>query len=338
MAEETADFSGAQKAAIFLLSLGEEGAANVMRHMQPKEVQAIGEAMANLGAVSDNHVQSVVSSFATEVEQVSPFGVGAEDFTRRVMVDALGETKARTVLGQVMQKGQSRGLESLKWMDARAVTALLKNEHPQITAMVLASLDAEHAAAVLKLYPEEKRADVVYRLATLDEVDDKAMHELDQILEKQINTVPQTPPTTIDGIGAVAGILNHLEPDYESNIMDSLKEIDDELQEKVSDMMFVFDDLMSVDDRSMQRLLREISVDNLVIALKGVDNSVKEKFFNNMSSRAAEMLKEDLDSKGPVKVTEVQAAQKEILTAASKLAEEGEITLGSKGGGGDTVA
>jgi flagellar motor switch protein FliG len=336
MTDHPTGLSGSQRAAIFLLGVGEESAASIMRHMDPREVQRVGEAMTSLSNVSNEQLEAVVSEFSDQIEHVNALNIGTEDFTRRVMVGALGETKARNMLSKVMRKSNSKGVEALKWMDARPVAALLSKEHPQIAAIVLSSLEAPHAAEVLALISADRRADIIYRLATLELIDAGAMHELDQILEKQLGGLQELPPSSVNGVGVAASILNHLESSLESAIMDSLKERDEVVGEKVRELMFVFEDLLSVNDRGMQRLLRDIAVDRLVVALKGVNKNVQDKFFNNMSSRASEMLREDMESKGPVKLSEVEEAQKEILTIAASLAEEGEIILGG-GGGGDTV-
>lgn len=332
MAEVESELSGVQRAAIFLLGVGETGAASIMKHMAPKEVQSVGEAMASLSEVSNEQVASVVQEFSEKVSEVNSIGIGAGDFTRRVMVQALGENKARSMLSGVMQGSKSKGMDALKWMDARSVAGLIKNEHPQIIAIVLVSLEGDQAAQVLPLLPSEIRADVMLRVARLDLIDPSALQELDQVLEKQLGKSQKFPHTSVNGMTTAAAIMNHMDSAQETELMDSMKEVDNELSEKINDLMFVFDNLMNVDDRGMQRLIREISVDSLVIALKGVDERVKNKFFDNMSSRAAEMLKEDLEAKGPIKLSEVEEAQKEILNIATKLADDGEISLGSSGG------
>lgn len=336
MAEAVSELSGVQRAAIFLLGVGEEGAAAIMKHMAPKEVQSVGEAMAGLSDISNEQVAAVVQEFSEKVSKVNPIGIGAGDFTRRVMVQALGENKARSMLSKVMPgNSSSKGMDALKWMDARSLAGLIKREHPQIIAIVLVSLEGDHAAQVISLLPTDIRADVMLRIAKLDLIDPAALQELDQILEKQLGNSQKFPPTSVEGMNTAAAILNNLDSTVEAELMESMKQVDSELSEKINDMMFVFDNLLDVDDRGMQRLIREISVDSLVIALKGVDDRVKDKFFNNMSSRAAEMLKEDLEAKGPIKLSEVEEAQKEILTIATRLADDGEISLGK--GGGDFV-
>ncbi|MEZ5569429.1 MAG: flagellar motor switch protein FliG [Halioglobus sp.] len=334
-AESAGNLTGAQRAAIFLLGLGEEGAAAIMRHMEPKEVQRVGEAMAGLRDVSNEQIATVVQDFSEKIASVSPIGIGSDDFTRRVLVEALGEKRARSMLNKVMQDKNSTGMDALKWMDARSVAGIIRHEHPQITALVLASLEPDHAAQVLALLPMETRPDILMRIARLELVDPSALQELDRVLEKQLVGDQEAPPTTVDGLNTAAAILNHVDSGDESLLLDSMKKLDGELGEKIQELMFVFENLMALDDRGMQRLIREIATDKLVIALKGVDDDLKNKFFKNMSSRAADMLKEDLEAQGPVKLADVEAQQKEILTIAAELAEAGEIFLGK--GGDDFV-
>lgn len=325
---EAEELNGAQRAAIFLLGLGENGAASVMRHMEPKEVQRVGEAMTSLPEINDEQIDEVIKEFSDSVAKISPLSIGANNFTRRVMVQALGENKARNVLSQVMQGEGARGVDALKWMDARSVAGLIRDEHPQIVTIVLASLDGDHAAQVMELLPEDVRKESLRRIARLELIDPAAMEELDQILEVQLRKSDSLPPTPIDGPNRAANILNNLNSSMENTLLNELNEDDSELCEKVRDLMFVFENLLGVDDRGMQRIVREISVDSLVIALKGVSAAVQDKFFNNMSSRAADMLKEDIEAKGPVKLSEVEKAQKAILSVALRLADEGEISLG----------
>lgn len=335
MADAAPELTGPERAAIFLLGMGEQGAAAVMRHMAPKEVQSVGEAMAGLKDISNEQIATVVQDFSEKVNAVSPIGIGADDFTRRVMVEALGEKKARSMLNKVMTGASTKGMDALKWMDARSVAEVIRDEHPQIIALVLASLEGEHAAKVLGLLAAEIRTDVVMRIARLELIDPAALQELDQVLERQLDNTQEFPPTSVDGLSTAAAIVNSLETAEEAELLEAVKKIDTELGDKIQDLMFVFENLMTLDDRGMQRLIRDISVDNLVVALKGVDQELQERFFKNMSSRAAEMLKEDMEAKGPVKLADVEEQQKEILTIAAKLAEEGEIFMGK--GGDDFV-
>ena len=336
MAENLSKLSGAQRAAIFLLGVGEESAANIMKHMEPREVQRVGEAMATLSGITDEDLVAVLDDFRESAESINPLTIGAPDFVQRVMVKALGEDKARGVMSKVLPgKAKTRGIEALKWMDARAVCALIAEEHPQIIAIVLSSLDEDHAAAILKELPKQLRTEVMLRVARLQMIDPGALEELDRVLEKQLGRIKKTPPRSVDGVASAAAIMNNVDAELESNVLDSMREKDEDLSERVSELMFVFDDLAALDDRGMQRMIREISVDTLVIALKGVDVDLQEKFFANMSSRAADMLREDIEAKGPIRLAEVEAAQKDILGTAKQLADDGEIMLGK--GGNDFV-
>ncbi len=332
MNDEARELTGSSKAAVFLLGLGEQSAAEVLRHMGPKEVQKVGAAMASLKDISNRQVQSVVASFTSEANALSSLGVGTEDYVRNVMVQALGEQRAKGVINRVLLGRDSKGIESLKWMEARAVASVIRAEHPQIIAIVLAYLDSDHAAEVLKYLPETIRADAMLRIARLDTIHPSALTELDDILEKQFSAASNSQVSSVGGAKTAAKILALLDGETESNISDSIQAIDKDLSDRIRDLMFVFDNLLELDDRGVQRLLREIGSDILVLALKGADAPMQNKIFNNMSKRAAEMLREDLESRGPVRLSEVETAQKEILAVASRLSEEGEIMLGNKGG------
>lgn len=331
-AASTGKFSGVDRAAIFLLSLGEADAAQILRHMGPKEVQKVGSAMAAMANVSREQVQAILGDFIEMVESQTALGVGSEEYIRRVMVDALGEEKAGTLIDRILLGRNTKGLESLKWMDARAVAEIIRLEHPQIIAIVLSYLDSDHAADVLTYLPERVRIDVLMRIATLDGIQPAALAELDEIMERQFSGSNNVKSSSVGGIKAAANILNFIDSSMEGEIMELVKDADAELGQKIQDLMFVFDNLADVDDQGIQALLREVSSDNLIIALKGADETVREKVFKNMSKRAAEMLRDDLEAKGPVRVSDVENAQKEILTIARRMAEAGEIVLGSKGG------
>jgi len=320
-----------QKAAILLMTIGEESAAEVLKHMGPKEVQRIGVAMANISDVSKDIVRQVMVDFIGTVNEKTSFGVGAGEYVRNVLTNALGEEKAAGIIDRILLGGNASGLESLKWMDPRAVVDLVRNEHPQIIAIILSYLDSDQAAEVLSGMPEKVRSDLLLRIATLDGVQPAAMKELNNTLEKQLKGNSRVQSSRIGGVKAAANILNFVESGIESSIMEKIKETDNDLGQEIQDLMFVFDNLIDVDDRGIQTLLREISTDHLLLALKAADDDLKEKIFSNMSSRAAEMLKDDLEAKGPVRLSEVEAAQKEILNIARRLADEGQIALGGSG-------
>ncbi|PHX45892.1 flagellar motor switch protein FliG [Pseudomonas sp. NZIPFR-PS5] len=283
------------KAAILLLTLGETDAAQVLRHMGPKEVQRVGVAMAQMRNVHREQVEQVM--------------------------------RDRILLG-----GNTSGLDSLKWMEPRAVADVIRFEHPQIQAIVVAYLDADQAGEVLSHFDHKVRLDIILRVSSLNTVQPAALKELNQILEKQFSGNANTSRTTLGGIKRAADIMNFLDSSIEGQLMDSIREVDEDLSTQIEDLMFVFNNLSDVDDRGIQALLREVSSDVLVLALKGSDDAIKEKIFKNMSKRAAELLRDDLEAKGPVRVSDVEGAQKEILTIARRMAEAGEIVLGGKGG------
>jgi len=332
MAETERLGKGAERAAVLLLALGEQAASNILKHMNPKEVQKVGVAMASLSNVSTSQVETVMIDFIRTVESQTALGVGSEEYTRKVMVSALGEDKAGSLMDRILTGATTKGLEALKWMDPKAVAEIIRSEHPQIIAIVLSYLESDQSAQVLSMLPERTQPDILMRIASLDGIHPGALKELDEILEKQFSGNNNVKSTTVGGKRAAADILNLIDASKGNKIMDSIKESDMDLGQKIEDLMFVFDNLIDVDDRGIQALLREVSSDSLILALKGADEPIKEKIFKNMSKRASEMLREDLEAKGPVKLSEVEVAQKEILAIARRMAEAGEIALGGQGG------
>jgi flagellar motor switch protein FliG len=324
--------TGTERAAIFLLSLGEQEATEVMKHMGAKDVQRIGAAMTQLQNVSRNDVSKVLSDFSLSVEGQTSLGVGVDEYLRKVLVGALGEDKARGVIDRILFGRSSKGLEALKWMDPRAVAELIRQEHPQIIAIVMAYLDSDQAAEVLNLFPDPLRADVVLRIATLDGIQPTALHELDEVIEKQFaGRTGALKTSVLGGVKSAANILNFMDSSAEANVVALISKADESLGNKIQELMFVFDDIVQIDDRGMQEVLRAVPSDKLLLAIKGAEESLKQKIFKNMSQRAAEMLKDDLEAKGPVRLSEVEAAQKEILAIVRKMSEAGTIQLGGKG-------
>jgi flagellar motor switch protein FliG len=302
--------------------------------MAPKEVQKIGAAMAALSNVSRDQVGTVLETFTKEIENQTAIGVGSDEYIRKVLVQALGQDKAGGVIDRILLGGSSKGLEALKWMDPRAVAELIRLEHPQIIAIILSYLDSDQAADIVVHFPERVRIDVIQRIATLDGIQPSALQELNEIMEKQFsgNNTSNVKSSSVGGVKAAANILNLTETSKQAEIIASIKEGDEKLAQQIEDQMFVFEDLVEIDDRGIQALLREISSDSLIIALKGADETMKEKIFKNMSKRAAEMLRDDLEVRPPVRLSEVETAQKEILGVARRLSDSGEIALGGKGG------
>lgn len=318
-------------AAILLMSLGEADAAQILKHMGPKEVQRVGTAMAQMHDISQEQVEAVTAEFLEAVGGQTGLGLGADEYIRTMLTQALGEDKAASLIDRILVGGNTTGLDTLKWMESRSVADVIRYEHPQIQAIVVSYLDADQAAEVLCNLDEKVRLDVVMRVAALETVQPQALQELNDILEKQFSGSSSTKTSKIGGVKQAAEIMNYMDSSIEAELMDSIKELDADLGTEIEDLMFVFDNLKDVDDRGIQVLLREVSSDVLIIALKGADDEVKEKIFKNMSKRAAELLRDDLEAKGPVKLSEVETAQKDILTIARRLADAGEIVLGGSG-------
>jgi len=324
--------SGVQRAAVLLMSMGSENAAEVLKHLNPKEVQALGAAMATLDNVNKATMETVMDQFVTEVNNQTSVGIGSEDYIRDMMVNALGEDKATSMIDRILLGSGNKGLESLKWMDARQVAEVIRLEHPQIIAIVLSYLDPDQSSDVLKMLPERARPDILMRVASLEGIPPSALQELDKIMEKQFSGTQNVSQNSMGGFKTAANILNFMDSSIESSIMESIGEHDQEMQDGISELMFVFENLNEVDDRGIQALLREISTDTLTLALKGADEGLKDKILKNMSKRASEMLREDMEARGPVRLSEVETAQKEILSTARRLADDGEINLGGSGG------
>jgi len=332
MSEMPTKYDGVERAAILLLSLGEGEASAVLKHMGPKEVQKLGTAMSTLQNVTRNDVSNVLSYFSQEVETHTALGVGNDEYIRNVLVQALGDDKANSIIDRVLMGGKTKGLETLKWMDPRSVAEIIRLEHPQIIAIVLAYLDPDHAAEVIALFPERVRTDILMRIASLDGIPPSALAELNLILEKQFaGSTTNVKTSSVGGVKTAANILNSMEGSIEADIIEKVKEIDADLGQQLQDNMFVFENLLEIDDRGIQALLREISSESLILGLKAAPDALKEKVFKNMSKRAAEMLRDDMEVRGPVKLSEVEGAQKEILAIARRMADAGDISLGGKG-------
>ncbi|MCW8883865.1 MAG: flagellar motor switch protein FliG [Motiliproteus sp.] len=320
-----------QRAAVLLMSLGESDAAEILKHLGPKEVQRIGTAMSQLADVQQDQVETVLADFLNAVGNQTGLGVGSDDYIRSVLNQALGEDKAGGLIDRILKGANTKGLDTLKWMEARQVADIIRFEHPQIQAIVVSYLDADQAAEVVGQFDEKVRLDILMRISALETVQPNALQELNDILERQFagNTTAKT--TDMGGVKVVADIMNFFDTGTEANVMESIKEVDEDLGNEIQDLMFVFANLADVDDRGIQVILREISTDVLVVALKGADTALQEKVFKNMSKRAAELLRDDLEASPPVRVSDVETAQKEILTVARRLADDGEIMLGGSG-------
>lgn len=322
---------GVMRSAILMLALGEDEAAEVMKFLSPKEVQKLGAAMATMKSVGHEQVNTVVTEFLTVAEQSSSFGLDSDEYIRTVLNKALGEDKASGLLNRILQSRDSSGIESLKWMDAPTVAEFIKNEHPQIIATILVHLEPDQASSVIGFFDDRLRQDVMLRIATLDGVKPIALRELNDVMTKLLTGNENIKKQTMGGIKVAAEIMNFMNGENEASVMEGLKTYDEEMAQKIMDQMFVFDNIMDIDDKGIQVILKEVQSETLIVALKGTTDEIREKIFKNMSSRAAEMMKEDLETKGPVKLSEVEAQQKAILVIVRRLADEGQIQLAGKG-------
>ncbi|OXS94871.1 flagellar motor switch protein FliG [Pandoraea apista] len=322
---------GLQRSAILLMSLGEDEAAEVFKYLAPREVQKLGAAMASLRQVTRDQIADVLQDFVLEAEQHSALSLDSSEYIRSVLNKALGNDKAAGLIERILQGGDTSGIEGLKWMDSTAVAELIRHEHPQIIATILVHLDRDQASEVLALFTERLRNDVVLRIATLDGIQPAALRELNDVLTKLLSGSENIKRSPMGGVRTAAEILNYLGGVHEESVIEAVRNYDSDLAAKIVEEMFVFENLLDVEDRSIQVLLKEIESESLIIALKGAPVELREKFFKNMSARAAELLREDLESRGPVRVSEVEAEQKKVLQVVRRLADQGAIMIGGRG-------
>lgn len=326
------DDRGVEDAAIMLMSLGEEQAAEVFKHLTPKEVQRLGEAISRTRTVARERFEAVVQRFTSLAQAEHMIVPDNNAYVKTVLRKALGEERAELLLDRILQGSDVSGIESLKWMDPQSVSEMLRHEHPQIVAAILAHLEPDQASAVLKKLPERQRNEIAMRVATLDGIQPAALKDLNDVLGRVLSGGERKRMSALGGVKAAAEILNLVGSPIESSMLEFIRETDPELAQKIADNMFIFDDLAKVDDKGIQILLKEVQSESLVIALKGASPELREKIFRNMSTRAAETLREDLEARGPVRLSEVETEQKELIKIARRLADEGEIVIG---GGGD---
>jgi flagellar motor switch protein FliG len=328
------DEDGLQDSAILLMSLGEEEAAEVFKHLTPKEVQRLGETIAKMKVIPRERVESVLERFTADASDQSMLVNDTDEYVKSVLRKALGEDKANLLIDRILQGGDVSGIESLKWMDPGSVAELLRNEHPQIIAAILVHLEFDQSAEVLRHFAERQRHEVMIRIATLDGIQPSALKDLNEVLSKVLAGGDKLRKASLGGVKTAAEIINMMGSAIEGPMLDYIRQADPDLAQKIMDNMFTFDDLMKIDDRGIQTLLKEVQTESLIIALKGATPELREKIFSNMSSRAAETLREDLESRGPVRLSEVEAEQKELLKIVRRLADEGQIVLSLGGDDG----
>jgi flagellar motor switch protein FliG len=325
---ELDNMSGVQRAAVLMLLLGEQQAAEIIRFLNPKEVQALGGAMVSVSDLSQEAVNAVLDEFVATIKKQTNLGLGTTDYVEKVFKRALGDDKAASVLGRIMPGQGSKGLEILSWMDARSIAEMIRDEHPQVTAIILSVLEHSVAADVLNFLPSESRAEIIQRVANLETVQPSAMEELEAIMKKQFSNNSSAKSSSFGGLKAAAKIMNFTKTELEASVMGGLSEIDPELMQKIQDNMFTFENLVGVDNRGIQVLMRNVEPDLLMIGLKGASDAVKDKFFGNMSERARGMFRDDMEAKGPLRIADVEDAQKTIMRIARKLSDAGDLVLG----------
>ena len=333
-AKELAAMSTTERAAVLMLLLGEQQASDIIRYLNPKEVQALGASMVAVSDLSQEAVNAVLDEFVATIKRQTNLGLGTTDYVEKVFRRALGDDKAASVLGRITPGHGSKGLEILSWMDARSIADMIQDEHPQVVAIILSVLEHEVAADVLIFLPPDSRAEVMQRVANLETVQPSAMEELESIMKKQFSNNSSAKSSSFGGIKAAAKIMNLTKAELESAVMKKLGEMDADLTQKIQDNMFTFENLTGVDNKGIQVLMRNVEPDLMMSALKGANEEVKEKFLGNMSERARGMFKDDMEAKGPMRLADVEVTQKTIMRIARKLADSGDLVLG---GGADYV-
>ncbi|MGZ8095546.1 MAG: flagellar motor switch protein FliG [Methylosarcina sp.] len=331
MSSTEVNLNGIERASLLLFALGQKRAAEILKYLEPREVEMIGASMVSLRDISPDMVNVVLDEFVVTVKKQTALGVDSEEYIRNVLMNALGSDKAEIIIDRILIGGRSKGINQLKWMDTRSIADLVRSEHPQIVANILSLLEAQRAADVIMCLPEEVRPNLLMRIASLEGVPLAALRELDEIMEEQLAGNESIKSSFVGGVNVAANILNHMDSPVSTHLLEEISGSSSELAQKIQDKMFIFEDLVNLDDRGMQTLLREVATDRLLLALRGVGEVLKNKIFNNMSKRAADMLREDLEAAPPAKLSEVELAQKEILTIVRNLADSGAIVFG----GGD---
>lgn len=327
------DQSGTMRAAQLLMVLGEDNAAQILRQLNASEIEKLGAAMTSMSQVSNQQAGSVLELFVHQIESDNSIRLRAGDYTRKVMISALGEQQAMGVLSKISMAADTGALEQLGELDSSLIADIIREEHPQIQAITLSYLEADQASAVLSALPEDDLMDIVVRMASIESIDPKALNALNTSLRSQMDGLVSRQSTVTEGVKTVANILNTMDPELEQQIMEKVNEADEELAQRIAEVMYVFEDLLKIPDRDFQTVLREISTDRLSLAMKGADEDLKNKVFKNMSSRAAEIFAEDMETLGPVKISDVEDAQKEIMEIIKRLGDNGDITLSQDSAG-----
>ncbi|NVK31762.1 MAG: flagellar motor switch protein FliG [Gammaproteobacteria bacterium] len=336
MSEAAESLSGIDKAAILLMAVGPETASKVVSNLSPAEVERLGIRMSNMGGITRELVEGSLRKFVEEIREQTSLGVRSEDYLKAMLVAALGDERAKMLIDRITINGRTKGLDALKWMEPRAMADLIRSEHPQIIALILSFISDQQAGKVLSMLPPELRSDIVMRIAMLDDVPPQAVRELDRVLEMHTASRASEQQSNLagegeerGGVSSAAAIMNALPPEVCEDVLEQIRKEDERLSSTIKEKMFIFEDLINVDDRGIQSLLREVTTEDLVMALKGASDMMNQKILKNMSQRAAELLRDDMDAKGPVRLSEVEDAQRRICDSAQQMADEGRLMLGS---------
>ena len=328
---ELQTMTSTERAAVLMLLMGETQASDIIKYMNPREVQALGSSMVGVVDLSQETVSAVLDDFVSTIKQQTNLGLGTTDYVESVLKRALGDDKASTVLSRILPSGSTKGLEILRWMDPRAIADMIINEHPQVIAIILSVLEYDVAADVINFLPKDRRGEIMQRVAKLETVQPSAMEELERIMAEQFSTNSSAQSSSFGGVKTAAKIMNFVKVDLETEIMKSLTDIDEDLTLQIQDNMFTFENLSMVDNRAIQVMMRNIDSDLLMVALKGASEETRDKFFDNMSQRAKAMFIDDMESKGPMRISDVEDAQKNIMRIARKLSDAGELVLAGRG-------
>ena len=323
----SANLTDLEKSAVVIMLIGQETAAQIVKFLSPPEINRLSAAMTRISAVPREAAASVLREFGELMRQDGSLGLDGHDYIRGVLEHALGAEKADRLLGRLKQGGYVEGIEAVKWQDPRDLAEVIKAEHPQIVAMISAHLDPEQAQALMQYLPDELVEQVIPRLAMLEALPPTAIQELSESLEHLLTGEPQQARLSVGGIDVAAKLLNRLGPARSQRVLSTIANVDPELAQALTDRMFVFEDIFEIDDRSLQVLLRTVDQKILVSALKGATAGLQDKVFRNLSQRTAQMLKEEIETRGPMRLSEIEAAKKEILSAAQALDRDGKIML-----------
>ena len=333
MAIET--LTGINRVAVLLICLGEEATAKIFEELSDDEIRQVTRAMASIDHIPMSIKEKVFSSFRESQNLFAGLFVKGNSFAKKAIAATAGEQRSKFLMDQFLSGTETKSLETIALMAPQMVAGLLEQEHPQTVALILSTQHIEHAAEILTNLPESIRADVAYRISKIEKVSPVVLSRIEDALHREIGLVSGKTHKKVGGIDAVVGILNHMKNNLDSDILEDMEQTDPEMAEEIRKKMFTFENLIALDGRSLQMILREVNNDSLTLALKTASEQMKEKIFANMSSRAADMIRDDLDAMGPVRLSEVELMQQAIVKIALKLEEEGKLVLGS--GGGDEL-